>query len=112
MLVTSSLIWRCIEQVYQLLSELSPTPLPPLNSQQQTDQRQGSFAADGGEGRALRKGFIQDSSQKKSVQVIDCIEFDDRLRQIDVISDLAFLSMDFDFAGQPHLGQDGLLLHG
>jgi uncharacterized protein len=41
---------------------------------------------------------------QKGIQVIDCIEFDDRLRQIDVISDLAFLSMDFDFAGQPHLG--------
>jgi len=38
------------------------------------------------------------------IQVIDCIEFDDRLRQIDVISDLAFLAMDFDFAGKPHLG--------
>lgn len=42
------------------------------------------------------------------VQVIDCIEFDDRLRHIDIISDLAFLAMDFDFAEQPHLGS-GLL---
>lgn len=38
------------------------------------------------------------------IQVIDCIEFDDRLRQIDIVSDLAFLAMDFDFEGHPHLG--------
>jgi aminoglycoside phosphotransferase family enzyme/predicted kinase len=44
------------------------------------------------------------SLPQTGIQVIDCIEFDDRLRQIDVISDLAFLSMDFDFEGRPHLG--------
>ena len=38
------------------------------------------------------------------IQVIDCIEFDDRLRRIDVVSDLAFLSMDFDYQGRPHCG--------
>ena len=40
----------------------------------------------------------------EGLQIIDCIEFDDRLRQIDIISDLAFLAMDFDFADRPHLG--------
>jgi aminoglycoside phosphotransferase family enzyme/predicted kinase len=39
----------------------------------------------------------------KGIRVIDCIEFDDRLRQIDIVSDLAFLAMDFDFADRPHL---------
>ena len=38
------------------------------------------------------------------IQIIDCIEFDDRLRRIDVVSDLAFLSMDLDFEDSPHLG--------
>ena len=38
------------------------------------------------------------------IQIIDCIEFDDRLRRIDVVSDLAFLSMDLDFEDTPHLG--------
>ena len=40
----------------------------------------------------------------EGIQIIDCIEFDDRLRQIDIVSDLAFLAMDFDSADQPHLG--------
>jgi len=51
----------------------------------------------------LRTCHIYDLPQT-GIQVIDCIEFDDRLRQIDVISDLAFLAMDFDFADKPHLG--------
>lgn len=38
------------------------------------------------------------------IQIIDCIEFNDRLRHIDVASDLAFLAMDLDFEGAPDLG--------
>ncbi|MGD9330880.1 MAG: AAA family ATPase [Desulfobacterales bacterium] len=41
---------------------------------------------------------------RSGIQVIDCIEFDDRLRLIDVVSDLAFLCMDLDFRGHSHLG--------
>ena len=41
---------------------------------------------------------------QSGIQVIDCIEFDDRLRQIDIVSDLAFLAMDFDAQGHSHLG--------
>lgn len=37
-----------------------------------------------------------------SIQIIDCIEFSDRLRQIDIISDLAFLTMDLDHQDCPH----------
>jgi uncharacterized protein len=62
---------------------------------------EGGWIRDGhGDLRACHIYFLPQSG----FQVIDCIEFDDRLRQIDVISDLAFLSMDFDFADQPHLG--------
>ena len=41
----------------------------------------------------------------KSVQIYDCIEFNDRLRIIDVASDLAFLAMDLDFHGRSDLGR-------
>jgi uncharacterized protein len=41
---------------------------------------------------------------QNDIQIIDCIEFDDGLRRIDVVSDLAFLSMDLDFEDNPHLG--------
>ncbi|MEN8210283.1 MAG: AAA family ATPase [Thermodesulfobacteriota bacterium] len=39
------------------------------------------------------------------IQIIDCIEFNDCLRHIDVISDLAFLLMDLDFNGESELGE-------
>ncbi|MBI4640656.1 MAG: AAA family ATPase [Candidatus Tectomicrobia bacterium] len=35
--------------------------------------------------------------------IIDCIEFNDRFRSIDIASDLAFLAMDLDEQGWPHL---------
>ena len=37
-------------------------------------------------------------------QIIDCIEFNARMRHIDIASDLAFLVMDLDFRGVPGLG--------
>ncbi len=40
----------------------------------------------------------------RGIQIIDCIEFNDSLRHIDVISDLAFLLMDLDFRDSQHLG--------
>lgn len=40
--------------------------------------------------------------------ILDCIEFDDRLRWGDVISDIAFLAMDLERLGCPDLS--GLLL--
>lgn len=42
---------------------------------------------------------------KEGIQVIDCIEFNRRLRRLDVISDLAFLLMDLDFQGFSHLSR-------
>lgn len=38
------------------------------------------------------------------ITIFDCIEFNDRLRFIDVANDLAFLAMDFDFEGHRDLG--------
>ena len=38
--------------------------------------------------------------------VFDSIEFADRFRHIDVIDELCFLAMDFDFLGSPQLGDD------
>ena len=37
------------------------------------------------------------------VEIIDCIEFNDRFRYADVASDVAFLAMDLDYAGRPDL---------
>lgn len=42
------------------------------------------------------------------IQIIDCIEFNDRFRYADISSDLAFLTMDLDFLGYP--GAAGSLL--
>lgn len=36
-------------------------------------------------------------------RVLDCIEFDDRLRAIDVLDDVAFLAMDLEHLGRPDL---------
>ncbi|MGD9121345.1 MAG: AAA family ATPase [Desulfobacterales bacterium] len=46
----------------------------------------------------LRSGHIYFSD---GIQIIDCIEFNDRFRYADVTSDLAFLAMDIDFEGHP-----------
>ena len=37
--------------------------------------------------------------------LLDCLEFDDRLRYVDVVDDAAFLAMDLEFLGRPELGQ-------
>lgn len=39
------------------------------------------------------------------IQIIDCIEFNNRFRYGDVASDLAFLAMDLDFEGYPDVSQ-------
>jgi aminoglycoside phosphotransferase family enzyme/predicted kinase len=44
------------------------------------------------------------------IQIIDCIEFNDRFRCSDVISDLAFLAMELDFEGYPRVA--GTLMTG
>ena len=51
----------------------------------------------------LRSGHIYFTG-KKRIQIIDCIEFNSSLRNIDIASDLAFLTMDLDFRGAPGLG--------
>lgn len=39
------------------------------------------------------------------IQILDCIEFNDRLRTVDVASDLAFLAMDLEYLNQPGLAR-------
>lgn len=51
----------------------------------------------------LRSSHIYYTGRNR-IQVIDCIEFNPRLRHIDIASDLAFLAMDLDFRGAPGLG--------
>ncbi len=41
-------------------------------------------------------------------RVLDCLEFDDRLRWIDVLDDVAFLAMDLERLGHPELGKQFL----
>jgi hypothetical protein len=38
-------------------------------------------------------------------RVLDCLEFDDRLRRVDVLDDVAFLAMDLERLGRPDLGR-------
>jgi aminoglycoside phosphotransferase family enzyme/predicted kinase len=38
-------------------------------------------------------------------RVLDCLEFDDRLRYVDGLDDIAFLAMDLEKLGVPHLAQ-------
>jgi uncharacterized protein len=38
-------------------------------------------------------------------EILDCLEFDDRLRYVDTIDDAAFLAMDLEFLGRKDLGE-------
>jgi len=40
--------------------------------------------------------------------LLDCLEFDDRLRYVDAVDDAAFLAMDLEFLGRADLGDDFL----
>ena len=44
--------------------------------------------------------------ESRAIQIIDCIEFNDRFRYGDVASDLAFLLMDLDFNGYRNTGKE------
>jgi hypothetical protein len=50
----------------------------------------------------LRTGHIYFND---GIQIIDCIEFNDRFRYADITSDLAFLTMDLDFEGHPQVAR-------
>ena len=67
----------------------------------------------------VEKGFIRDLHGDlhtehivflEEVMLVDCIEFNDRFRYSDIVSDLAFLLMDLDYLGFPGLS-DKLHLH-
>ncbi|MFZ0241459.1 MAG: AAA family ATPase [Desulfobacterales bacterium] len=51
----------------------------------------------------LRSGHIYFDDE---IQIVDCIEFNDRFRYGDTASDLAFLAMDLDFEGFPEAARD------
>ncbi|MET3803292.1 aminoglycoside phosphotransferase family enzyme/predicted kinase [Nakamurella sp. UYEF19] len=38
-------------------------------------------------------------------RVLDCLEFDDQLRYVDVLDDIAFLTMDLEYLGRPDLAR-------
>lgn len=50
----------------------------------------------------LRTGHIYFA---EGIKIIDCVEFNDRLRYADIACDLAFLAMDIDFEGFPEIGR-------
>jgi len=50
----------------------------------------------------LRTGHIYFND---GIQIIDCIEFNERFRSGDITSDLAFLAMDLDYEGYPEVAQ-------
>ncbi|WP_280459529.1 AAA family ATPase [Nocardia carnea] len=41
-------------------------------------------------------------------RILDCLDFDDRLRHVDRLDDIAFLAMDFEFLDRPDLGDEFL----
>lgn len=51
----------------------------------------------------LRTGHIYFTD--KGIQIVDCIEFNERFRFQDVTSDLAFLAMDLDYEGFPKIAK-------
>ena len=74
------------------------------------EEKEGVFA------RRIREGFIRDGhgdlysanvcfDDLREVYVFDCIEFNERFRCGDVAQDLAFMAMDLDFHGLPHLSR-------
>ncbi len=52
----------------------------------------------------LRAGHIYFCPDR--IQIVDCIEFNERFRYVDVICDLAFLCMDLDYLGYPQAARD------
>jgi len=52
----------------------------------------------------LRTGHIYFTDE--GIQIIDCIEFNERFRFQDITSDLAFLAMDLDYEGFPQVAND------
>jgi len=42
----------------------------------------------------------------RALNIYDCIEFNDRLRYVDVANDIAFLAMDLDYEGRPDLARE------
>ncbi len=74
-----------------------------LHAERLLARAKGGFWVDGHGDLHSRNIFLTDPPV-----VFDCIEFDPHLRRLDVLNELAFLCMDFDFFGRPDLA-DALL---
>jgi len=64
-------------------------------------RRAGGLIVDGHGDLRLEHVHLTDDE----VRIYDCIEFNERLRHLDVANDLAFLAMDFDLHGRPDLAR-------
>ena len=64
-------------------------------------RRAGGLVVDGHGDLRLEHVHLGD----EAVCIYDCIEFNERLRHLDVANDLAFLAMDFDLHGRPDLAR-------
>ena len=64
-------------------------------------RRAGGFIVDGHGDLRLEHIHLTDDH----VCIYDCVEFNDRLRHLDIANDIAFLAMDLDFHGRPDLGR-------
>ena len=51
-------------------------------------------------------------STNRHIELIDCVEFSERLRYSDVASEIAFLAMDFERLGAPRLAEQLVLAYG
>jgi uncharacterized protein len=63
----------------------------------------------------VRQGYVRDGHgdlrcehicMTNGIQIFDCLEFSERLRCVDVASDMAFLAMDLDSLGASRLGEE------
>lgn len=96
------------EKLLEILGESDDAPLDKLrlelprfikkHSQRLLERANSGFWVDGHGDLHTRNIFLTDPPV-----VFDCIEFDPHLRRLDVLNELAFLSMDFDFFGRADL---------
>jgi hypothetical protein len=93
-------------EVFEQVSELASAYLDgrgPLFEQRIEDRR----VRDGHGDLLADDVFCLDDGPR----ILDCLEFDDRLRYGDVVADVAFLAMDLEHLGRPDLAQQFLALY-
>ena len=104
-------VWQPVEENFTQIAAMTPEPhrLDHLRGwfEQQRRRRHGAFI------QRKEGGFVREchgdlhlaniALYEHEVVIFDCLEFNDKLRWIDVISDAAFLVMDLDSRGQSAL---------